>query len=96
VASPGASLEPYLIRVKYLSAAFDVVDVDDTGSIKIQTFLKAVKRVPKIDGLLKKGRNKKFNGEDAEERAARVFATLERDKKLTVSKEEFIKYFVLE
>jgi hypothetical protein len=32
--------------------------MDKRGVIKLKTFLKAVKRVPKIDALLKKGRNK--------------------------------------
>ena len=91
--------EPYLIRVKYLSGVFDIVDMDKRGVIKLKTFLKAVKRVPKIDALLKKGRNKgdaRFAGDAAEARRARVFAALERDKAREVSKEQFIRYFVWE
>ena len=90
--------EPYLIRVKYLSGVFDIVDMDKRGVIKLKTFLKAVKRVPKIDALLKRGRNKdgRFAGDAAEARRARVFAALERDKKREVTKEQFIRYFVWE
>ena len=63
--------EPYLIRVKYLSGVFDIVDMDKRGVIKLKTFLKAVKHVPKIDALLKKGRNSdaRFAGDAAEARA---------------------------
>ena len=90
--------EPYLIRVKYLSGVFDIVDMDKRGVIKLKTFLKAVKHVPKIDALLKKGRNSdaRFAGDAAEARRARVFAALERDKAREVSKEQFIRYFVWE
>ena len=90
--------EPYLIRVKYLSGVFDIVDMDKRGVIKLKTFLKAVKHVPKIDALLKKGRNSdaRFAGNAAEARRARVFAALERDKAREVSKEQFIRYFVWE
>ena len=92
------TIEPYLIRVKYLSGVFDIVDMDKRGVIKLKTFLKAVKRVPKIDALLKRGRNKdgRFAGDAAEARRARVFAALERDKKREVTKEQFIRYFVWE
>ena len=92
------NIEPYLIRVKYLSGVFDIVDMDKRGVIKLKTFLKAVKRVPKIDALLKKGRNKdgRFAGDAAEARRAFVFAALERDRKREVTKEQFIRYFVLE
>ena len=92
------TFEPYLIRVKYLSGVFDIVDMDKRGVIKLKTFLKAVKRVPKIDALLKRGRNKdgRFAGDAAEARRARVFAALERDKKREVTKEQFIRYFVWE
>ena len=92
------NIEPYLIRVKYLSCVFDIVDMDKRGVIKLKTFLKAVKRVPKIDALLKKGRNKdgRFAGDAAEARRAFVFAALERDRKREVTKEQFIRYFVWE
>jgi hypothetical protein len=92
------NIEPYLIRVKYLSGVFDIVDMDKRGVIKLKTFLKAVKRVPKIDALLKKGRNKdgRFAGDAAEARRAFVFAALERDRKREVTKEQFIRYFVWE
>jgi hypothetical protein len=77
---------------------FDIVDMDKRGVIKLKTFLKAVKRVPKIDALLKKGRNKdgRFAGDAAEARRAFVFAALERDRKREVTKEQFIRYFVWE
>ena len=76
---------------------FDIVDMDKRGVIKLKTFLKAVKHVPKIDALLKKGRNSdaRFAGDAAEARRARVFAALERDKAREVSKEQFIRYFVV-
>jgi hypothetical protein len=98
VATPPRPAEPYLIRVKYLSGVFDIVDMDKRGVIKLKTFLKAVKRVPKIDALLKKGRNSdaRFAGDAAEARRARVFAALERDKAREVTKEQFIRYFVWE
>ncbi|MDB9924634.1 hypothetical protein OAD67_00080 [bacterium] len=90
--------EPYLIRVKYLSGVFDIVDVDGTGKMKIKTFLKALKKVPKVDALMKKGKNagSLFNSDEADERTASAFDAFERDKNKIVDKEEFITYFLFD
>ena len=90
-----ANREPYLVRVKYLSAVFDIVDMDQTGEIKVRTFLKATTRVPKIAQLLDRGSNvMEEDGEAAQDLVGKAFAELDRDKKKMVTKEEFIRYFL--
>ena len=72
----------------------------DKQAIKLKAVRGSLKHVPKIDALLKKGRNSdaRFAGGAAEAwRAPRaLFAALERDKAREVSKEQFIRYFVWE
>jgi hypothetical protein len=91
---PVGFLASHLVSVKNLEKVFDIVDIEQTGRMKLRTFMKALGQVPKIGGLLDKGAQvREEDGEGAQHLMGAVFAHLETDRKREVSRDEFVEYF---